>query len=201
VNRSRSLTGPLALALAAGSLTLAAVPDAQAQFMVRGRLLNIAPQESSSPLNLGVSNEVTPELDFSYFFTPNVAVELILATQRHDVSNNGVKIGTVKHLPPTVTLQYHFMPKETFKPYVGVGLNYTRFYDVSLANGTLTVDKSSVGGALQVGFDYKVSGNWYLNVDLKKIWIGTDVKTSGGAFVSSLKIDPLVFGVGVGYRF
>ena len=189
------------LTLAAGAVALAFSASADAQWMIRGRVLNIAPQESSSPLSLGVSNEVTPELDISYFVTPNIAVELILATQRHNVTNAGVDIGTVKHLPPTLMLQYHFMPGEAFKPYVGAGVNYTRFYDVNLAGGALTVDSSSTGGALQIGFDYRIQGNWYFNVDLKKIWIGTDVKTAGGAFVSSLKIDPLLFGVGLGYKF
>jgi outer membrane protein len=196
---SRSLAA--AAMMAAGSAAMLPAPDANAQLMVRGRLLNIMPQESSSPLNLGVSNEITPELDLSWFFTPNIAVELILATQRHTVTNSGANVGTVRHLPPTLLLQYHFNPTSNFKPYVGVGVNYTRFYDVDLANGALTVDRSSTGGAIQAGVDYRLSGNWYLNVDVKKIWIDTDVKTAAGAFVSSLKIDPVVVGVGIGYKF
>ena len=185
----------------AGSAALLATPDASAQLMVRGRALYIAPQERSSPLSLGVSNEVTPELDLSWFFTPNIAVELILATQRHNVTSAGVDIGSLKHLPPTLMLQYHFTSSQDFKPYVGVGVNYTRFYDVNLGGGTLTVDRSSTGGAIQAGFDYRLSGQWYLNVDVKKVWIETDVKTAGGVFVSNLKIDPLQFGIGIGYKF
>jgi len=196
---TRSLAA--AAMMAAGSAALLPAPDANAQLMVRGRLLNIMPQESSAPLNLGVSNEVTPELDLSWFFTPNIAVELILATQRHTVTNAGANVGTVRHLPPTLLLQYHFKATSDFKPYLGVGVNYTRFYDVDLANGALTVDKTSTGGAIQAGFDYRLSGKWYLNVDVKKIWIDTDVKTAAGAFVSSLKIDPVVVGVGIGYKF
>ena len=187
--------------VAAGSAALLATPDASAQLMVRGRALYIAPQERSSPLSLGVSNEVTPELDLSWFFTPNIAVELILATQRHNVTSAGVDIGSLKHLPPTLMLQYHFTPSQDFKPYLGVGVNYTRFYDVNLGGGTLTVDRSSTGGAIQAGFDYRLSGQWYLNVDVKKVWIETDVKTAGGVFVSNLKIDPLLFGIGIGYKF
>lgn len=198
---TRTSTLVAGLLIAAGSATLLTPAPAEAQWMVRGRALSIQPQESSSPLSLGVSNEVTPELDISYFLTPNVAVELILATQRHTVTNNGATIGSVRHLPPTLLLQYHFTPSATIKPYIGAGLNYTRFYDIDLAGGTLTVDRSSSGGALQVGVDYRLSGNWYLNLDVKKIWIGTDVKTSAGAFVSSLKIDPLLWGLGMGYRF
>jgi outer membrane protein len=197
---NRSLAAAAAL-VAAGSAALVAAPEVNAQLMVRGRVLNIVPHERSSPLSLGVSNEVTPELDLSWFFTPNIAVELILATQRHQVTNAGADIGSVKHLPPTLLLQYHFMPSQDLKPYVGVGLNHTRFYDVNLAGGALTVDRTSTGGAIQAGFDYRLSGKWYLNVDVKKIWIETDVKTAAGAFVSSLKIDPVIFGVGLGYKF
>ncbi len=197
---TRSLAA--AAMMAAGSAVMLPATDANAQLMVRGRLLNILPQERSAPLPaIGVSNEVTPELDLSWFFTPNIAVELILATQRHTVTNAGADLGSLKHLPPTLLLQYHFMPAQDFKPYVGVGVNYTRFYDVDLGGGTLTVDKTSTGGALQAGFDYRLSGPWYLNVDVKKIWIETDVKTSAGAFVTNLKINPVLVGVGVGYRF
>jgi outer membrane protein len=199
MKHARSLAA--AALIAAGCAALLPAPDVHAQLMVRGRLLDIQPQERSSPLVLGVSSEITPELDLSWFFTPNVAVELILATQRHTVTSAGARVGTLRHLPPTLLLQYHFRAASDFKPYVGVGVNYTRFYDVDLANGTLTVDKTSTGGAIQAGFDYRLSGNWYLNVDVKKIWIDTDVKTAAGAFVSSLKIDPILLGVGIGYKF
>jgi outer membrane protein len=147
---------------------------------------------------------VVPEVDFSYFFTENIAAELILSTRSHTVSVAGADIGKVSHLPPTLTLQYHFMPKETFRPYVGAGVNYTRFYDVSLALGAtpLTVDQNSWGGALQIGFDYALDKKWFLNFDVKKIWIKTDVKNGiTGAFISDLKIDPLVVGIGVGMKF
>jgi outer membrane protein len=176
----------------------------QGDWLARLRLLQIRPAVSSSIGTLDVSNEVTPEADFSYFFTDNIAAELILATQRHTVKNAGVDIGKVSHLPPTLTLQYHFMPKEAFRPYVGAGLNYTRFYNSSLALGAtpLTVDQNSWGGALQVGFDYALNKKWFLNFDVKKIWIKTDVKNgTTGAFISDLKIDPLVVGAGVGMKF
>lgn len=176
----------------------------QGDWQARLRLLQIRPSVSSSIGTIDVSNEVTPELDFSYFFTENLAAELILATQRHTVKVAGADIGKVSHLPPTITLQYHFLPKETFRPYIGAGLNYTRFYDDSLALGAtpLTVDKNSFGGALQIGFDLALDKKWFLNADVKKIWIKTDVKNgSTGALVSNLKIDPVVVGVGVGMKF
>jgi outer membrane protein len=183
---------------------VAPVQADQGDWLARARLLQIRPSVSSTIGTLDVSNEITPEVDFSYFFTENIAAELILATQRHTVKNAGADIGKVSHLPPTVTLQYHFMPKETFRPYIGAGLNYTRFYNVSLALGAtpLTVDSNSWGGAMQAGFDVALDKKWFLNFDVKKIYIKTDVKNgTTGAFVSTLKIDPVVVGVGVGMKF
>ena len=195
----------ICVAVAGAALAMALPVQAdQGDWLVRARLLQLRPSVSSTIGTLDVSNEVTPEVDFSYFLTENIAAELILATQRHTVKNAGVDLGKVSHLPPTLTLQYHFMPKETFRPYVGAGLNYTRFYNTSLALGAtpLTVDSNSWGGAVQAGFDVALDKKWFLNFDIKKIWIKTDVKNgTTGAFVSQLKIDPVVVGVGVGLKF
>ncbi len=193
----------LAVTGAVMAMALPAQAD-QGDWLARARILDIRPSVSSSIGTLGVSNEVTPEVDFSYFFTDNIATELILATQRHTVTVGGASVGNVSHLPPTLTLQYHFMPKETFRPYVGAGLNYTRFYNASLALGAtpLTVDKNSWGGAVQAGFDYALDKKWFLNFDVKKIWISTNVNNGlTGAQISSLKIDPVIIGVGVGMKF
>jgi len=194
--------GVLAAALATALLAALPAHAEKGDWLVRLRGLYINPSASSTALNLDVSTEWTPELDFSYFVTRNVALELILATQRHTVTAGGVDIGTVKHLPPTLTLQYHFMPEETFRPYVGAGINYTRFYDVNLGGGAFTVDKNSWGGALQAGFDYGLTKNVFLNFDIKKIWIDTDVKAAAtGASVANLKINPLIVGMGLGWKF
>lgn len=180
-------------------------------WLIRTRVVNIEPNESSSaggPLNLpsdalDVDNQVAPEVDITYFFTKNIALELILTyPQEHDVSLMGSKIGSVKELPPTLTLQYHFMPDKAFKPYVGAGINYTRFTDRDLAHNTVKLENDSFGPAVQAGFDYALTGNWYLNADVKYIWIDTDVKAKDtGAKLTSLDIDPWVYGVGIGYRF
>jgi outer membrane protein len=184
--------------------------QADGNWLVRVRAIDIIPDKSS---DAGVTvqdavtlnNVVAPEVDISYFFTKNIAAELILTyPQQHDVSLSGAKIGTVKHLPPTLTLQYHFLPDAQFRPYVGAGLNYTKFSDVNLnvtGVGPLFLDSSSTGGALQAGMDIKLSSNMYLNFDIKKVWIGTDVKTAGGAKVTHLNLNPWLPGVGLGWRF
>lgn len=186
----------------AGVMAVGQAQAAQGDWLGRARVIHINPDASSSALNIDVNSKTTLELDFSYFVTNNLALELILATRKHDVSAGGAPVGTVKHLPPTVTLQYHFLPDQKFRPYVGAGLNYTRFYDVNLAGGTLKLDKSSWGPAVQVGMDIEINKKFFFNADVKKIWMDTDVKSAAtGAPVANLKINPWIFGIGVGMKF
>jgi outer membrane protein len=191
---------PVALAIALASGVAGA---AQGEWLGRARVININPDASSSALNLNASTETTLELDFTYFVTNNLGLELILATKKHDITSNSTPQGSVALLPPTLTLQYHFAPDSpTFRPYAGAGINYTKFYDINLGGGTLTVDNSSWGGALQIGADFPIDKKFFINVDLKKIWIDTDVKTvATGATAANFKINPLVLGVGVGMKF
>jgi outer membrane protein len=191
---------PVALAIALASGVASA---AQGDWLGRARVININPDASSSALNLDASSETTLELDFTYFVTHNLGMELILATKKHDITSAGTPVGSVALLPPTLTLQYHFAPDSpSFRPYVGAGINYTKFYDTNLGGGTLTVDTSSWGGAMQLGADFPINKQFFFNVDLKKIWIDTDVKTvATGATAAHFKINPLVLGVGVGMKF
>ncbi len=150
--------------------------------------------------DLTINDKTIPEVDFTYFFSKNLAAELILTVpQRQDVSSAGAKIGTLKHLPPTLTAQYHFDPVAGFKPYVGAGVNFTNFTAVDLPAG-FNVDRQSYGLALQVGVDYELSKNLYLNLDVKKVQIKTDVSVNG-AKIGDFKVDPLLVGVGLGWRF
>jgi outer membrane protein len=202
---NKLLLPSLLLAGMAGS-SLAQAADGP--WEIRFRAVYIKPADKSDPVGgAGVSDRITvstktiPEVDFSYFFTPNFATELILTyPQQHDVKLDGAKIGTFKHLPPTLTAQWHFLPGEAINPYLGAGLNLTLISDVSLAGG-LGLNSSSVGPALQAGVDVQLAPQWFLNVDLKYVQIRSDVKTPAGAKVSAVKVDPLLVGVGVGYRF
>jgi outer membrane protein len=187
--------------ITAALMTLLPLTAQADNWMMRVRAINIAPHIGTSPsvAGLDVSSEWTPEIDFTYFVTPHIGMELILATQRHEVTLNGASLGKLSHLPPTLTVQYHFQPTPSIKPYVGAGINYTHFYNVDLAPG-LTIDRNSFGGALQAGVDIAVTQNGYINLDVKKIWINTDVK-SGGTKLTNLEINPVVWGVGYGFRF
>lgn len=181
--------------------------EAQSPWLLRVRAVHLdSANKDSTDLNLSVNNKTMPEVDVSYFFTPNIAAELILTyPQKHDLRSNGNKIGTLKHLPPTLLAQYHFTQFGKFKPYVGAGVNYTRFSSVNFDPAVVaalnpSIKKNSLGLALQAGFDYQLDSNWSLNLDIKKVQIKTDVRSFGNK-VGSFKVDPVLVGVGVGYRF
>ncbi|MDR0201550.1 MAG: OmpW family protein [Delftia acidovorans] len=182
--------------------------QAEGPWMVRVRAVNLdSANKDSTGLGLSINNKWMPELDVSYFFTPNIAAELVLTyPQKHDLRANGLgQIGSLKHLPPTLLAQYHFTNFGAFKPYVGAGVNYTRFSSVSFnsdvqAQLNPSIKKNSFGGALQIGFDYALDKNWSLNFDVKKVFIETDV-SSGGNKVGTFKVNPVLVGVGLGYRF
>lgn len=173
----------------------------ESPWLIRGRIVNIAPEnDDSTGLNLELSSKVIPEFDISYFFTPNIAAELILTyPQKHDLESNGTKIGSLKHLPPTLSLQYHFLPQASVRPYVGVGVNYTLFSDEELPPG-VTIEDSSFGWSLQAGIDIPINKTMSINLDIKKVQIRTDVM-AGGNKLGTLKVDPILFGVGFGWRF
>jgi len=211
----------LALTVATAALAVCATSTASAAegpWMVRVRAVDLQMTNKSEPVPalavpsdaIKVSNKTIPEFDVSYFFMPNLAAELILTyPQKHDVDVTGSAIGgfragTFKHLPPTLTLQYHFLPDAQFRPYIGVGLNYTKISGVNLSVPGVTglhLENDSLGGALQAGFDVKLTDKMYLNFDIKKIYIRSDVTSDAGTKLSQVKLDPLAIGVGIGWRF
>ena len=168
--------------------------------LVRARAVNLdSANKDSTGLDLSVNDKTIPEVDVSYFFSPNIAAELVLTVpQKHTLSAGSTEIGSLRHLPPTLTVQYHF-DAGAFKPYVGAGVNYTHFSSVNLPDG-VDIKRNSVGLALQVGVDIPVAKDVYLNVDVKKVQIGTKVSVSGTE-IGKFKVDPLLVGVGLGWRF
>lgn len=220
-------TALLASAAAAGLGGTASAQDNP--WMVRARVISVMPDEAGA-LSVGttrlqggveIGDQYVPELDITYFFTRNIAAELILGVTPHDVkatnvtvpgalTNATVDLGDVWLLPPTLTLQYHFRNESRFKPYVGAGVNATFFFNEDAGPVADGIDYDpSFGPALQVGFDYDLDGQeggWALNVDVKKVWINTDVTvdftTALGARVNAdVDIDPVIVGIGLGYKF
>ena len=201
--------GPLVLALA----PLVSQAE-EGKLLVRVRAVDIVPADKSDAIPalgvpadaIDVSTKVIPEVDLTYFFGRNVAAELILTyPQEHDVELSGVPLGTFKHLPPTLTLQYHVAPEGVFRPYLGAGVNLTLISDVNLAVpgvGALDLEGSSVGLAGQAGFDVKLGEKVFLNADLKYVAIRSDVSlAASGQKVTAVKVDPWLIGFGIGYRF
>ncbi len=210
-----------------GSVPAASAEDNP--WMVRVRAIGVMPDESGD-LSVGgaalagdvdIGDQYVPELDITYFFTDKIAAELILGVTPHDVkavnvtvpgalTDATVDLGDVWLLPPTLTLQYHFDTGSAFKPYVGAGVNATFFFNEDKGPVADGIDYDpSFGPALQVGFDYDLDGQpggWAFNADVKKIWINTDVTvdftTALGATVDAdVDINPLVVGLGFGYKF
>ncbi len=190
--------------------------------VVRFRAIGVIPDEGgagdagSVVVNgdTSLDTDVVPELDFTYFITDNIAAELILATTMHTASLVGstlgnLDLGTVRLLPPTLNLQYHFMPKANFSPYIGAGINYTIFYDQSggRGNGAGTVVNTisysnGFGYSFQIGADLKIDDKWHLNADLKKIFLETDINVNNGVIiVNNADVDPWIIGLGIGYTF
>ncbi|OKH87585.1 OmpW family protein [Thalassospira sp. TSL5-1] len=206
------------VAAAAASIAPASADDmgfkgkSAGDILIRGRVVSVVPDEDVKGKNgfAGegeVDNDVIPEVDFSYFVTDNIALELIAGTSKHDVKwktgGTELDLGSVRLLPPTLTLQYHFLTKERFSPYVGAGINYTFFYDSKSGAMRNVKYDDGFGYAFQAGFDYAISGPWSLNVDVKKIFLNTDVTvdTGAGTVKADADLDPWLFGVGIGYRF
>ncbi len=142
----------------------------------------------------------------TYMFAPNWGVELLAAWPfSHDITLNadGSKVAETKHLPPTLSLQYHFQPDGKIRPYVGAGLNATIFFDEkttgALAGTDLSLD-DSFGVAGQVGVDFALSDVWMINVDVRWIDIDTDARLDGTG-IGSVAIDPWAYGLSVGRRF
>lgn len=223
-------TKTAALALATLAFGLPAFADDN-PWQVRGRIISVAPDDSAS-LSVGgtnlsgdsdISTEYVPELDITYFFNENWAAELILGVAPHDVKVTGVTVpgalnnatidlGDVTLLPPTLTLQYHFKNDSQFTPYVGAGVNLTLFFNEDQGPVADSIDYGeSFGAALQAGVDFDMDGEpggWLLNLDVKKIFISTDVDVdfstalgAGTVVNADVDIDPLVVGVGFGYKY
>lgn len=180
------------------------------------------------PGDVDIEDQYVPELDITYFFTDRIAAELILGVTPHDVSavdltvgdvltDATVDLGDVTLLPPTLTLQYHFKTGGRLTPYVGAGVNATLFFDEDAGPVADDIDyDTSFGPALQAGLDYDLDGEpggWLLNLDVKKVWINPDVTVDltsalgpalGAERVvvdAEVDINPLIIGLGAGYRF
>jgi len=231
---SKILVSSAAIALTALTSS-SAIATQQGDWLVRARIINIAPNVSSGNITamdgsslaptipdgatIDVDDATTLDIDISYFFTNNIAVELLLDfPASHDITGDGSingigKIGEVAPLPPALIAQYHFMPQNNIRPYAGAGLGYVFFLSEETTD-TLTnaVGATSTGldvddtfyAVIQAGVDFDINQNWYWNLDAKYMFIdSTAVVQVNGADTAKVDfdLDPLVLGVGIGTRF
>lgn len=191
-------------------ISISAIAQEKSDFnkwQARLRVITIIPDVSDDldAASVDVSTAVVPELDFTYFFDENWAAELILATAKHNVDVNlgtGIDLGHVWILPPTLSLQYHFTGG-TVKPYLGAGINYTFFYGIDEGDVVDMDYDDAVGFSMQGGLDFDISDYWFLNLDIKKLLLKTDVKVDTGDGILPVEVDinPWIIGVGVGVKF
>tara|TARA_Y100000816_G_scaffold144029_1_gene102149 strand:+ start:98 stop:751 length:654 start_codon:yes stop_codon:yes gene_type:complete len=179
------------------------------KWLVGLKVLNLDPDVDST-VSIGggavVDDDTVPELDIRYFITDTIAIEAIFGTTEHKVSAKNtalgdVNLGTIKVLPPTFTLQYHFKTESKFKPYVGAGINYTFFYDGNPGQFESVKYKDEIGIALNIGFDFILSDNNFFNIDIKKYDLPTDVNINNGVATADVDLDPLAISIGYGWRF
>ncbi len=169
---------------------------------------SVTPDSGNSTTTAGLLNvdqNVRPTLTFEYFVADNIGIEVLAAWPfEHDINLVGTgKVAKTKHLPPTISIQYHFTNQSKVTPFVGAGLNYTFFFDdkgVGALAGTAVDLDDSWGLALHAGLDYQIGANASLRADVRYIDIETDVSI-GGAPVGKVKIDPWVFGLAYVHKF
>jgi outer membrane protein len=191
-------------------------------WLVRLRGIGVIPTDESGGISpdlltsgLDPQPAVVPEIDITYMATDSIGVELILATSPHDLDATGAIAGIGKAaetmlLPPTLLLQYHFNTKGKIRPYLGAGVNYTipyfenadRSLEAVLGPTSVSAD-NSLGWAIQAGVDYHINDNWFVNLDVKYIDLSVDVELNSRGTVRTLdvEINPVIVGIGFGYRF
>ena len=171
--------------------------------MVRARAVNMAISNTDNTgLGLSINDKWIPEVDISYFFTKNIATELILTwPQKMTLNAGNTAIGSFKALPPTLLLQYHFdgLP---VKPYVGAGINYTRFVSIKSKLAPSVQMSDSVGLALQAGADYWFNKQWGMFASIASVKTKSDLVAAGSTVIqTTIDFRPLVYSAGLNYRF
>jgi outer membrane protein len=198
------------------ALSTARADDGRWEVRLRADYLSMADKSDAfAPLKIPenaihVNSKWIPDLDFEYYFAPHWSSELVLTypqvqevTVEKSALGGPTNIGSFRHLPPTVTVKYGFLPDSDIRPYVGAGVNLTLIYDDDLVVptvGRLDLNHISVGPAVQAGLDWKVAPQWFVNADVKWAMLRSDVKFEGTQ-ISQARLDPLMLGIGIGYRF
>ncbi|KGU52046.1 membrane protein [Xanthomonas phaseoli pv. phaseoli] len=200
----------LLFAVLAPFVSLPALAQSKGDWTVAVGAHQVAPKSDNGSLvggtlDVDVGKDIKPTFTAEYFVADNLGIEVLAALPfEHDIAIRGLgRVGSTKHLPPVISLQYHFNAQGTFSPFVGAGINYTRFFGTdtrgALAGSELELD-DSWGLALHAGVDYTLSDRGALRVNLR--WIDIDPQARlDGNHIGTVNIDPLVYGVAYVHRF
>lgn len=210
------LNTPLtAIAISLGLMSGSAHAIQESDFLVRFGVSNVSPDDSSTgftgaaTVGAAVDSNAQLGLTLSYMVHNNVGVELLLATPfTHDISATGTgatlgKVADTKQLPPTLSVQYHFSPQDKIRPYAGIGLNFTNFFDINVTDASNTLTSldldDSWGLGAQLGVDYDIGNDWFINLDIRYI----NIETTGHSNLGDIdvKINPTVLSVAAGFSF
>lgn len=196
-----SLLASIALSMGFAGTATAFEPG---DWLVRVGASYVSPASDNHEI-VSVESATSMTFNFTYMMTDVWALELLAAYPfKHDLElQDGTKVGSTEHLPPTLSIQYHFNPTEKFQPYVGFGINYTNFFSEK-TTGPLTGTDLSLGDswglAGQIGFDVLLNDDWFFNLDARYLDIDTKA-TLDGVSLGKVEVDPWVFGAHIGYRF
>jgi outer membrane protein len=211
------LTASLAVVLACGPVAAQSANGSDAlvagTILLRGRVVGVLTEHDSLTITriggyLNTANSVTPEVDLSYFFTDHIALEgetgllhTTLTAQNTLLGN--IPVGKVSSVPIFLIPQFHFLPFNRINPYIGAGLAAVPYFGADPAGGpTYELNVSSeVGAVFQWGLDYRVTGPWYVNFDVKKVILAAHASVNDGEFSASGQVNPWIIGGGIGFRF
>ena len=193
----------LALSTALVALAAPTLAQSQGDWTVGVGVGYLEPKSDNGTVagaNLAIDDDTRPIFTVEYFIQDNLGIELLAATPfEHDLALNGGDIGSAKHLPPTLSLNYHFPTQSAWTPYLGAGINYTNFFEESSPLGDLAID-SSWGLSLQAGVDYAVSDQGSIRLNVRWFDIDSDVHLDG-AYIGKAAVDPWLVGVSYVHKF
>jgi len=188
------------------AVTFSTTSFAQSDWIIRTNISNISPDVESNALGLDINSDTAVSTDITYFFTPNIAINVVAVFSSHETESVACDLagsnscGNIDLLPPIITGQWHFSPNANVRPYITAGINYNIFGDTT---GTLdainTEIDDTVGIAVGAGVDFEITNALAINVDIKQLFIEVDVTTDLGS--DKFDIDPLVIGAGIAYSF
>lgn len=189
-------------AMLTGALLAAGVHAEPLGLDVSVGLVGVLPDVKSPVVGADADDRYVPVINFTYYLSDHFALNTAAGITRHEFDNAGGKLGKASMAPFHLMAQYHFTPKADFRPYVGVGIHHTIFFDQGgPAFDGLKDFPSDTGAVLQAGFSYSVNKDYFVNVDVKKFFLETDVTPKGGAKIETIELDPLLVGIAFGKRF